>query len=136
MSFKAVEELRNAHPELVAQIENAARDGAQKAGTDAERQRIQAIEAIENTIADKDLINKAKYGENPMTAEQLALAALQAQAQIGANMLDNFDTDAQASGAANVQPAPSGIEENETSVEDAAKGIAEIYNNMKGAKYS
>ena len=78
--------------------------------------------------------DEAKYGENPMTAEQLALAALQAQAQIGANMLDNLDTDAQASGAANVQPAPSGIEENETSVEDAAKGIAEIYNNMKGAK--
>ena len=134
MSFKTVEELRNAHPDLVAQIENAARDGAQKAGTDAERQRIQAIEAIENTIADKDLINEAKYGENPMTAEQLALAALQAQAQIGANMLDNLDTDAQASGAADVQPAPSGIEGNEPSVEDAAKGIAEIYNSMKGVK--
>lgn len=135
MSFKNVEELRAAHPDLVAQIENAAKNGAQEAGTEAERKRIQGIEAIENTIADKDLINKAKYGENPMTAEQLALAALQAQAQIGANMLNSIDDDAKASGAAGVEATPNGGESGEEpSIEDAAKGIANILKNMKGVK--
>ena len=135
MSFKNVEELRAAHPDLVAQIENAAKNGAQEAGTEAERKRIQGIEAIENTIADKELINKAKYGENPMTAEQLALAALQAQAQIGANMLNSIDDDAKASGAAAVEATPNGGESGEEpSVEDAAKGIANILKNMKGVK--
>lgn len=135
MSFKNVEELRAAHPDLVAQIENAAKNGAQEAGTEAERKRIQGIEAIENTIADKELINKAKYGENPMTAEQLALAALQAQAQIGANMLNSIDDDAKTSGAAAVEATPNGGESGEEpSVEDAAKGIANILKNMKGVK--
>lgn len=132
MSFKTIEELKAAYPQMVAEIENTASGNAKKTGTEAERQRIQAIEAIENTIADKDLINKAKYGENPMTAEQLALAALQAQAQIGANMLNNLEDDTKASNAAAVPAAPNGTEE-ETNIEDAAKEIAELVNKMKGA---
>ena len=67
-----------------------------------------------------------------MTAEQLALAALQAQAQIGANMLNNLEDDTKTSNAAEVPAAPNGTEE-ETNIEDAAKEIAELVNKMKGA---
>ena len=135
MDFKNVEDLRNACPELVAQIEAAAKKDAQKASTDAERARIKGIEEIENTIADKDLINEAKYGENPMTAEQLALKALQAQSKIGATMLDNLDDDAKDSGAKDVNAVPNGGEaKEEPDAEAEAKNIAAIYNKMKGVK--
>ena len=108
---------------------------AQKASTDAERARIKGIEEIENTIADKDLINEAKYGESPMTAEQLALKALQAQSKIGATVLDNLDDDTKESGADGVNAVPNGGEAKEEPDADAeAKNIAAIYNKMKGVK--
>lgn len=133
MDFKTVEELKNAFPDLVAQIENAAKEEAQKDSVVNERARIQGIEAIENTIADKNLINQAKYGENPMTAEQLALKALQAQAAIGTNMLNNLDDDANASGAGEVETEPSGIEEKpeEENVEASAKDAVALFNKIK-----
>lgn len=133
MDFKNIEELKAAYPGLIAEIENAVKADAVKDGTEAERQRIKSIEAIENTIADKGLIDNAKYGENPMTAEQLALAALQAQAKIGANMLNSLEGDAKASGAEDITAAPNGGKEEEPSMEDAAKEIADIFNQMKGA---
>ena len=132
MDFKTVEELKNAFPELVADIENAARAGAQNDGAASERARIQAIEAIENTIADKDLIKNAKYGEKPLTAEQLALQALQAQAQIGANMLNNLDDDAKGSGAEEVVPTPNGgAGKPEEDIEADAKNSVALFNKTK-----
>ena len=133
MDIKTIEELRNAFPDLVAQVENAAREGAQNDGAASERARIQSIEAIENTIADKELINQAKYGEKPLTAEQLALQALQAQAQIGANMLNNLDADAEGSGAGDVDPTPnSGAEGQEPEdIEADAKGAVTLFNKTK-----
>lgn len=137
MEIKTVDELRTAYPEFVAQIENAAKDNAVKDATASERSRIQGIEAIENTIADKNLINEAKFGENPMTAEQLALKALQAQAQVGATMLNSLDDDAKESGADDVEAAPTdGVEEEEekVDVEGEAKNIADLFNKMMGGK--
>ena len=133
MDFKTVEELKNAFPELVADIENAARAGAQNDGAANERARIQAIEAIENTIADKDLIKNAKYGEKPLTAEQLALQALQAQAQIGANMLNNLEEDAAGSGAEDIAPTPNGGagKPEEENVEASAKDAVALFNKTK-----
>lgn len=136
MDIKNVNDLRTAFPEFVAQIENAARENAQTAGAQAERARIRAIEEIENSIADKALVNDAKYGENPMTAEQLALKAMQAQAKIGANMLNNMETDAAASGAEEVAAAPNGGTEEtpEDDVENAAKEVAKLFNTMNGGR--
>lgn len=105
MEIKNVEELRKAYPELVNQIEAAAREAGQTDGVNAERARMQGIEAIENAIADKALINSAKYKE-PLTAEQLAFKAMQAQAAIGATMLSKMEADAGASGAAAVEATP------------------------------
>lgn len=136
MDIKNVNDLRNAFPDFVAQIENAARDNAQTDGAQAERARIRAIEEIENSIADKALVNDAKYGENPMTAEQLALKAMQAQAKIGTNMLNNMDSDAAASGAEDVAAAPNGGTEEtpEDDVENAAKEVAKLFNTMNGGR--
>ena len=102
MPITNVEELRAAHPELVAQVENAARIE----GANNERARIQGIEAIQNAIADQALINNAKFGESPLTAEQLAFQAMQAQAAIGNTMLNNMAADGAASGVANVTATP------------------------------
>ena len=102
MPITNVEELRKAHPDLVAQVENAAR----AEGANQERTRIQGIEAIQNAIADQALIRNAKFGENPLSAEQLAFQAMQAQAAIGNTMLNNMAADNAGSGVANVATAP------------------------------
>ena len=132
MPITNVDELRAAHPELVAQVENAARTE----GANNERARIQGIEAIQNAIADNALITDAKFGANPLTAEQLAFKAMQAQAAIGNTMLNNMAADNAASGAANVATAPNaGPEvkaEQPTDAKAAADEAVKIFNMMNG----
>lgn len=102
MEIKNVEDLRKAHPDLVAEVENTART----AGATAERQRIQGIESIQNAIGDAEMIRNAKFGENPMNAQELAFAAMQKQAAVGAQVVTNMINDTNASGTGNVNPAP------------------------------
>lgn len=101
MEIKNLDDLRNAHPELVAQIENAAQADA----IQAERSRIAAIEEIEASIGNAELVKNAKYGEKPMTAEQLAYAAMKNMAAIGANMVEAMKNDANNGGANSVAGA-------------------------------
>lgn len=106
MEIKNIDGLRSAYPEFVAQIETAARaEGAQ-----TERQRIQGIESIQTAIGDTDMIRNAKFGEKPMNAQELAFAAMQKQANLGADMLGKLDRDAQNSGASAVAAKPAEIE--------------------------
>ena len=104
MEIRNEADLRNAFPDLVTQIEAA----AQANGASQERQRIQGIEAIANAIGDAEMIRNAKFGEKPMNAQELAFAAMQKQAAIGAQMVGAMATDATASGAANVTGTPAG----------------------------
>lgn len=97
-----LEELRAQQPDLVAQIEAAAAENARTSAVSEERARLQAIEEIENTIGDAALIRDAKYGENPMTAEQLALAALRQQARLGASVAAALDEDTRTANTADV----------------------------------
>ena len=99
MEIRNPEELRNAFPELVAQIETAARSEA----VAAERQRIQEIEGIQNAITDSALIASAKFGEKPMNAQELAYEAMKAQNAMGKSILDGMKKDAEP--AAAVEPA-------------------------------
>lgn len=128
MEIKNLDELRNAYPELVAQAETAAKAEERAAGVAAERARIKGIEEIENAIADKKLIADAKYGDNPMTAEQLAFKAMQAQAAIGATMLQNMTDDGKDSGAADVAADPNKGPEGSAAAgdADAQKEVAEV----------
>lgn len=136
MPITNLEELRAAHPDLVAQIENAARTEGRTEGANQERARIQGIEAIENAIADKALIRNAKFGETPLSAEQLAFQAMQAQAALGANMLNNMAADNKASGAAEVAANPNnGPEvkaEQPTDAKAAADEAVKLFNMMNG----
>ena len=136
MPITNVDEMRAAHPELVAQIENAARTEGRTEGANQERTRIQGIEAIENAIADKALIRNAKFGETPLTAEQLAFQAMQAQAAMGNTMLANMEADNKASGAAEVAANPNnGPEvkaEQPTDAKAAADEAVKLFNMMNG----
>ena len=114
MEIKTQEELRNAFPELVAQIEAAAK----AEGASAERNRIQEIESVQAAIGDAQMIADAKYGEKPMNAQELAFAAMKAQAAIGAQVVNNLNADAQNSGAAAVTATPAQQDEPKAKTDD------------------
>lgn len=132
MEIKTQEELRNAFPELVAQIETAAK----AEGVNAERNRIKEIESVQAAIADTQLINDAKYGEKPMNAQELAFAAMKAQAATGAQVVANLAADAANSGAAAVAATPAQQEEpkDKTDDEKAEALLIGAINNKKEDK--
>lgn len=130
MQITNLEELRAAFPELLAQVETSARNEGHAAGVNEERARLQGIEAIQGAIADSALVNGAKYGDKPLTAAELALQAMQAQAAIGATVLSNMQEDAETSGAEDVTANPNGGTE-PAAEEDAAKEIADTVNLFK-----
>lgn len=126
MEINNVGDLRQAYPELVTEVENAARS--------AERTRIQTIEGMQNAVADANMVRNAKFGDNPMTAEAFAIAALTAQAAAGSVTLTALAADAAASGAANVQTAPAaGNEDPNAPANMAAKAAADVqfFNSMQ-----
>jgi ATP-dependent protease ClpP protease subunit len=119
-----VEELRAEYPELTAQMETAAADAANAAqderiqqAVQAERQRIQDIDAMAALFGD-DLVSEAKYGEHPCSAQELAYRAAQAAAKAGTNFLSAMNADNQASGAQNVGAAPGAKEEGKPLTEE------------------
>ena len=126
--IKNMDELREAYPDMVSQVEAA----AQARGGAAERERIRSIEAIEAVVGDAELVNAAKYGDKPMTAEQLAFAAMQKQAAIGANMLAGIERDAKNSGTEAVvsSPVPS-VEPKMTEDEQAEALLISAIKNKK-----
>lgn len=101
-----IEELRAKHPEVVAQIENAAQTQAAADAVAAERQRLAAIDSIAASIPDPQLVHDAKYGENPCTAQELCFRVMQQSAAAGQQFMANYQTDGMASGAAGVSAAP------------------------------
>ena len=130
-----MEELRAAHPELVAQVEGAAQAAARDEAMAAERARIQAIEEIAPGVGDAKLVQDAKFGEHPCTAPELALKAMQQQAKLGTQHLQNTAADFAASGAAAVGAVPNGGAGSEP--DDEAKQVDTVvgaYMMTKGGK--
>lgn len=134
-----ISELREQHPDLVAEIEAAA--------VKAERDRLAAIDEVAEGIP-ADMVADAKYA-NPVTAEQLALAALRADAEkrradaaaeraAAAKFLADAKSDADESGADEVGADPNGGAEgaDEGAEEEQAKKDVEqcaaLFNSMKG----
>lgn len=105
-TIMTLEELKKQHPELVAQITNEATEAARAEAVKTERARLQAIEEIEATIGDAELIQAAKYGETACSAQELAFNAMKKQAQIGAKHITDTNDDFKASGAAGVTATP------------------------------
>ena len=133
-----IEEMRAAHPEIVAQIEQDARNAAQtQANADAataERQRIEAIDSIAASIPDQQLVHDAKYGDNPCTAQELCFRVMQQSAASGQKFLANYQADGAASGAGDVGAAPNGGAPVNKQEQDAAdiQAVVNAYNTAKG----
>lgn len=85
-----LEELKAEHPDIV----DAIRNEALKEGAKAERTRFQEIDDLGIT-GHEELIFSAKFGENPMTAEQVAVAVLKAEKGRMKNIQQNRLEDAQ-----------------------------------------
>lgn len=133
-----LEELRAQEPELVAQIENDARAGAQtQANADAvaaERQRLAEIDSIAASIPDQQLVHDAKYGDKPCTAQELCFRVMQQSAASGQNFLAAYAKDGAASGAGDVGAAPNGGAPSTQQEQDAAdiQAVVNAYNKAKG----
>ena len=129
VEIKNVDELKQHFPDLVAQVEAAARDD----GSKNERERIKAIDEIGKTV-DPALVNKAKYDE-PMTAQDLAFAALKADAGKGRQYLEDVSNDNGGSGVKGVSGQPGGPKpEKEKEMEERknnAQAIADFANKRR-----
>lgn len=138
VEIKNIEDLKKAYPDLLAQAENSAREEGRTAGATEERARIKGIEDIQNAIADQKLITGAKYGEKPLTAEQLALQAMQAQAAIGVKVLADMGADGKDSGTNDVGADPNGgISPGKEGQPDPKQEIMDavnLYKSMNGGK--
>lgn len=120
-----LEELKKQHPELVTAIEDEARQTANASAIESERKRIKEIEEIENSIADKELVNEAKYGDKPMDAKELAFMAMKKNAHIGAEYLDSMKNETEKSGANDVGATPNSGGNELTKEQQAKKDIAD-----------
>ena len=129
-----MDELRAQEPELVNQLETAARNSAMSEATNAERERLAAIDSIAASIPDPQLVADAKYGENPCTAQELSFRVMQNAAAAGQNFLTAYATEGAASGSAAVGAAPNGGTEISDAEKDAAdiNAVVNAYNSSKG----
>lgn len=123
-----LKELKEKYPNLVQQIQEDGKEQVQNQIDQAlqkERERLKAIEEIEPIIGDKELVKAAKYGENKMTAQDLAFVAMKKQAELGENFFRNMLEDTKKSGV-NQVIVTSSEEEHINSEEDEIKAAAEM----------
>ena len=121
MEIKTVDDLRNAYPQLVEQVEAEAKN----AGAQEERERIRAIEEIAKNI-DPALVKKAKF-EEPKDAKELAFEALKADQMKAQNYLQEVKDDSKNSGVDDVGAVPvdgQGGEEKPKNLDDKFKSVA------------
>lgn len=126
-----LDELREQHPDLVAEIEAAARK--------CERDRLAAIDEVADGIP-ADMVADAKYGETPRTAQELAFEAMRAKASerrakaeadasAAASYVAAVTADEAAGGADAVEVAPNGGEaEGMSDVEQAKAEVTAAAN--------
>lgn len=129
MEIKDIKELRAAFPDMVAEIEKTA---AAKA-TKKERARIKAIEEISASIPDREMVKVAMFGDEPVTAETLALESIKKQSQVANGMLASMEKDVKESGAEDVT-ASSAEESEEEKAANIFKSALNRYNESKGGK--
>lgn len=132
--IKTVAELEKAYPELCAEIKNSAMNGKTDEVVAAERKRIKDIESISFRIADKSLVEKAKY-DGGMTAADLLMQDALAEKERKAKIVDGLDKDAGVANSVTASATKVETEELEkplTKAERYAKGVAAAKANMKG----
>jgi ATP-dependent protease ClpP protease subunit len=127
-------ELRTENPELAAQVEADVRAGLTadtNAAVEAERNRLREIDAISALYGD-EAVQAAKYGDHPMTAQELAYAQAQAAAQQGTAFAAAMQEDA--AQANDVPAAAAKADDGEVDVEAAAKADYKAYIERKEGK--
>ena len=108
VTHMTLEELRAQEPELVQQITADAQNSARNQAINDERARLQAIQEIAATVGDPQMVQEAMYGETACTAQELALRAMQKQAKLGQQFIQNTASDFKTSGAGDVGATPNG----------------------------
>lgn len=93
----------------------------------AERKRLQDIDAIASQIGDTALVDAAKYGSEPMTAEALAFAALKKQQEQGKAAMKAIAEDAKQANSVEAAAVEDPIDTatGESTPDDEAKAGAE-----------
>lgn len=100
MEIKTADDLRQAYPALVDQIEQAAADRA----TNEERERIRDIEEMA-LPGSEEITAEAKFTK-PVSASDYAKAAMKRAKEQGSEYLNNAKDDAKNSGAGTVENTP------------------------------
>ena len=100
MEIKTADDLRQAYPALVDQIEQAAADRA----TNEERERIRDIEEMA-LQGSEEITAEAKFTK-PVSASDYAKAAMKRAKEQGNEYLNNAKTDAKNGGAGTVENTP------------------------------
>ena len=100
MEIKTADDLRQAYPALVDQIEQAAADRA----TNEERERIRDIEEMA-LPGSEEITAEAKFTK-PVSASDYAKAAIKRAKEQGSEYLNNAKADAKNSGAGTVENTP------------------------------
>ncbi len=116
---KNLEELRAENPELAESIMAEAKAAAAAdvtAATEAERQRLRDIDSIAG-IYDDEIVNDAKYGEKPCSAQEMAFRAAQKAAKSGKDFLKGMEEDGKDSNAGKVPAASAAPEVPATTTE-------------------
>lgn len=119
----SVEELRVENPELVSQLEAAARTEA----VQAEQSRLREIDEVAN-LFNAELVNEAKYGANACTAAELTYRAAKEASKKGGAFLAAMEQDAEKSGAKEVPAIPPAVDKEsaKTSGEKIANARADV----------
>ena len=107
-----LEELRAQNPDLADQLMAEAQAAVSaeleekvSAAVRSERDRIKEIDEISASLADDDLVNEAKFGEKPCTAQELSHQVVLKVAKTGETFMSNLKSDAKSSGADDVTTA-------------------------------
>jgi ATP-dependent protease ClpP protease subunit len=82
VTIMTLEELRQQHPDIVQQIENAAK----QSGVNEERARMQALDKVA-LPGYEQMVKDAKYGDKPLTAADVSMQIVEAQMAKGPNFI-------------------------------------------------
>lgn len=110
---KTLEELKKEDPELAAQLMAEAQAAASAEstasgnGAEAERQRLKEIDEISACFSE-EMVQDAKYGENPCTAQELTYRAAKEMAKQGKKFVKELEDDTEDSGTNKVNALPGG----------------------------
>jgi RNA polymerase-binding transcription factor DksA len=94
MEFKNYSEIKTAFPEMVDKAEQEIRNSATAEATKAERERLKAIDALAGRI-DGAVLDEAKYGEKPMTADEVIVNAFKENKMIASGYMNLAKEDAE-----------------------------------------